>query len=188
MSIVLQGSTSGSITLQEPAVAGSTVLDLPATSGTVLTSASPASDLPSSINGPAFSAYADTTQSVTNLSVTKVTLGTEIFDTNNNFASSRFTPTVAGYYQINGTLRTGVSGTVTNAAVFIYKNGSSYARGAENSSGKGNNQLVVSSIVYLNGSTDYVELYGFVEGTSPSFNYNSNDITSMFSGCLIRSA
>jgi hypothetical protein len=35
MSIVLQGSTSGSITLQEPAVAGTTVLDLPATSGTV---------------------------------------------------------------------------------------------------------------------------------------------------------
>lgn len=35
MSIVLVGSTSGSITLQEPAVAGTTVLDLPATSGTV---------------------------------------------------------------------------------------------------------------------------------------------------------
>jgi hypothetical protein len=36
MSVVLLGSTSGSITLQEPAVAGTTVLDLPATSGTVL--------------------------------------------------------------------------------------------------------------------------------------------------------
>ena len=36
MSIVLQGSTSGSVTLQEPAVAGTTVLTLPATSGTVL--------------------------------------------------------------------------------------------------------------------------------------------------------
>ena len=35
MSIVLQGSTSGSITLQEPAVAGTTVLNLPATSGTI---------------------------------------------------------------------------------------------------------------------------------------------------------
>jgi len=40
MSVVLIGSTSGSVTLQEPAVAGTTVLDLPATSGTVLTSAS----------------------------------------------------------------------------------------------------------------------------------------------------
>ena len=35
MSIVLVGSTSGSITIQEPAVAGSTVLDLPGTSGTL---------------------------------------------------------------------------------------------------------------------------------------------------------
>ena len=43
MSIVLVGSTSGSITLQEPAVAGTTVLDLPATSGTVLTTGSPQS-------------------------------------------------------------------------------------------------------------------------------------------------
>jgi len=37
MSIVLVGSTSGSVTLQEPAVAGTTVLTLPAVSGTVLT-------------------------------------------------------------------------------------------------------------------------------------------------------
>ena len=36
MSIVLVGSTSGSITLQEPAVAGTTVLDLPATTGNVV--------------------------------------------------------------------------------------------------------------------------------------------------------
>ena len=41
MSIVLVGSTSGSITLQEPAVSGSTVLDLPAVSGTILTTTSP---------------------------------------------------------------------------------------------------------------------------------------------------
>jgi hypothetical protein len=36
MSIVLVGSTSGSITLQEPAVAGTTVLTLPATTGNVV--------------------------------------------------------------------------------------------------------------------------------------------------------
>jgi hypothetical protein len=35
MSLVLSGSTSGSVTLQEPAIAGTTVLDLPATSGTL---------------------------------------------------------------------------------------------------------------------------------------------------------
>jgi hypothetical protein len=46
MSLILQGSTSGSITLQEPAVAGSTVLDLPATSGTILTTGSSGQVIP----------------------------------------------------------------------------------------------------------------------------------------------
>ena len=41
MSIVLVGSTSGSVTLQEPAVSGTTVLTLPAVSGNVLTDTSP---------------------------------------------------------------------------------------------------------------------------------------------------
>jgi hypothetical protein len=41
MSIVLVASTSGSVTLQEPAVSGSTVLTLPAVSGTILTTTSP---------------------------------------------------------------------------------------------------------------------------------------------------
>jgi len=41
MSIVLVGSTSGSCTLQEQAVAGTTVLTLPTVSGTVLTDTSP---------------------------------------------------------------------------------------------------------------------------------------------------
>jgi hypothetical protein len=39
-SVVISGNTSGSVTLDAPAVAGSTVLTLPATSGTVLTTAS----------------------------------------------------------------------------------------------------------------------------------------------------
>ncbi len=40
MSIILLGSTSGSVTLQEPAVAGTTTLTLPAVSGTILTTSS----------------------------------------------------------------------------------------------------------------------------------------------------
>ena len=40
MSVVLIGSTSGSVTLQEPAVSGSTVLDLPAVSGTIVATGS----------------------------------------------------------------------------------------------------------------------------------------------------
>jgi len=46
MSIVLVGSTSGSITLQEPAVSGSTVLSLPAVSGTLITTGSSGQSIP----------------------------------------------------------------------------------------------------------------------------------------------
>jgi len=46
MSIVLVGSTSGSCTLQEQAIAGTTVLTLPTTSGTVLTTGSSGQSIP----------------------------------------------------------------------------------------------------------------------------------------------
>ena len=46
MSIVLQGSTSGSCTLQEQAIAGTTVLTLPTTSGTLITTASSGQSIP----------------------------------------------------------------------------------------------------------------------------------------------
>ena len=39
-SLVISGDTSGSVTLQAPAVSGSTILTLPSTSGTIVTSAS----------------------------------------------------------------------------------------------------------------------------------------------------
>jgi len=110
MSIVLLGSTSGSCTLQEQAVAGTTVLTLPTTSGTVLTSASPQSSFPSNIagTGPAFSAYQSSGQTISSTSTwTKINFQTEEFDTNNNFDSTtnyRFTPQIAGYYQVNATI------------------------------------------------------------------------------------
>jgi len=51
MSLVLLGSTSGSVTLQEPAVAGSTVIDLPATSGTMAVLPTATSVLPQASGG-----------------------------------------------------------------------------------------------------------------------------------------
>jgi hypothetical protein len=51
MSLVLLGSTSGSVTLQEPAIAGSTVIDLPATSGTMAVLPTATSVLPEASGG-----------------------------------------------------------------------------------------------------------------------------------------
>jgi len=139
-----------------------------------------------SAGGPAFSAYNSTTQSISSATFTKVTLDTEVFDTNSNFASSRFTPTVAGYYQVNGNVRSG--GTAkTVAVVAIYKNGSSYGYGNQ-INGTSAIQLVVNEVVYLNGSTDYVELYGYVDATTPTFDFANTSANCRFSASLVRGA
>ena len=63
-------------------------------------------DVPQIItDAPAFWAWQSVQQTgVTASTWTKITFTSEIFDTNNNYDSSRFTPTVAGYYQINATI------------------------------------------------------------------------------------
>lgn len=87
MSIVLVGSTSGSVTLQEPAVAGTTVLDLPATSGTVLTSASqsiPKAALPTGSVLQVVQATTSTNVSVTTGGYTDTTLSATITPTSSS--------------------------------------------------------------------------------------------------------
>jgi hypothetical protein len=132
--------------------------------------------------GPAFSAYASSGTSVANNTLTKITLDTEEFDTNNNFASSRFTPTVAGYYQINGC----IGGAYATLVCTIFKNGTEYKRGVT-ASGATLNQANVSSIVYLNGSTDYVELYTY-QGSGSTQTMSSGISGAYFNGAMVRGA
>jgi hypothetical protein len=53
---------------------------------------------------PVFSATANTTQAINAATWTKVDFANELFDSNSNFASSTFTPTVPGYYQLNASV------------------------------------------------------------------------------------
>jgi hypothetical protein len=181
-SVIIAGNTSGTITLDAPNVAGTTVLTLPTANGTVLTTANTFS----AGTGPAFKAYNNATQSISSAVATKVTFQVEEFDTNNNFASSTFTPTVAGYYQITGNIRLNAGGTRTYAQGAIYKNGSMY--GKMNTLGSNNALWVTtSSVVYCNGTTDYIEIYGQTDGTAPSVDFGGNYET-YFCGAMIRSA
>jgi hypothetical protein len=137
--------------------------------------------------GPAFSAYkSGTDQAISNSTATKIEFQTEEFDTNSNFASSRFTPTVAGYYQINGYATSQTStGTISRTLIYIYKNGAIYRRGGDISGlGLG---VGISDVVYLNGSTDYVEIY-FLIITSGSPSIGRGDTNTFFSGAMIRAA
>lgn len=121
------------------------------------------------IAGPAFSAYQSSAQSFSSSTWTKVQCQTEEFDTNSNYDNAtnyRFTPTVAGYYQVNGTL---YYANGQGTSVSIYKNGTEFKRGYD--SNDNCKQAIVSCLIYCNGTTDYIELYGWfstARTTSPS--------------------
>jgi hypothetical protein len=130
---------------------------------------------------PAFSAYSNANQTISSGTFTKINLAVEDFDTNNNFSSSRFTPTVAGYYQCNWGVRCEGITTLESA---LYKNGSLSCTGST----VGANSFVStgSHLVFLNGTTDYVELYcAQYAGSSQSITGNQN---TRLSGSMVRTA
>jgi hypothetical protein len=145
------------------------------------------------VNGPAFSAYASATlQTITSDSQQKVLFQTEEFDTDGCYASSRFTPTVEGYYQLNSEVRLdGASGT-GEMMIVIWKNGSEHKRGTNQQGTQIATNfwaMTVSSLVYANGTGDYFEIY--VQQTSGSSmsvtTVNSPNIT-WFNGAMVRGA
>jgi hypothetical protein len=101
-------------------------------------------------------------QTVTASTNTKLTWSTEAFDTNNNFASDRFTPTVAGKYFVTGVVK---CLTTAECHAAIYKNGSIVADNRSNTPSGNHQTAVISGIYDMNGSTDYLELYTFTTGT-----------------------
>ena len=193
---VITTGTLTNPTLTDPVIStitnGAATLTLPTTTSTILSSTSSQSQLPVNIagNGPAFSAYASASQTITTATPTKVSINTKIFDTNTNFdtTTNRFTPTVAGYYQVSGILRGTAVSALSQIHVEIYKNGVVYCIGGNLFLVAGNPHATISELVYLNGSTDYIELWGVVVGTTTSFLYSSIQATSRFSAFLARSA
>lgn len=144
--------------------------------------------------GPAFFAYANSAQNISNGTTTKVALNAEAFDTNNNFDSTtnyRFTPTVAGYYFVQGNVtQNGSSWTNGYINCIIYKNGSSVLNCPSSQPTNGNwAGTSVSGLVYMNGSTDYLELYTEHNGaaTNPLGIITGQTLTFM-SGFLARAA
>ena len=187
MASIITATTSSGLTQSAD---NSGVLQLASGTGNLVTVPSVTGTAMVSGNMPAFSAYQNNpSQSISATTYTKVTLSTEEFDTANCFASNRFTPNVAGYYQINGQV-TLVSGTTANrTTVFIYKNGVAYKVGvAVPFNGSNNIANSVSSLVYLNGTTDYVELYVW-SGAATTLTYQAELSDSCYmNGFLARTA
>ena len=145
---------SGTMTLAGPSTNSNQTVNIPDATGTIMVSG----------NQQGFSAYLSANQSITANTFTKAQFNTTEFNLGSAYDATtnyRFTPTVAGYYQVNLTIYTSGTGS-TGANAYIYKNGASFKSGQIFAA---NNQVgSVPAIIYFNGSTDYIEAYSYVSG------------------------
>ena len=101
-------------------------------------------------------------QSLTKNAITKVQFAYEVADTQGWWDSStnyRFTPTVAGYYFCNLHCFFAGQSDPNTRFLYIYKNGSSYRDHRQYFADAYDRYDSISDVVYLNGSSDYVEFY-----------------------------
>ena len=140
-------------------------------------------------NGPAFSAYSNANQTIAENTWTKVNINTELFDTASAFNTStyRFQPAVSGYYQVSGGTRQFTPGAFSYTFVGIWKNGGSLFETTGAIYLSSYSVLTLSNLVYLNGSTDYVELYAFASASNTR-NVEGNATQTTFSAAMVRAA
>jgi hypothetical protein len=138
--------------------------------------------------GPAFSATQSTATSCANGTLTKILFQTEEFDTNSNYdtSTSRFTPTVAGYYQVNcGVYFAGLTSQYGFSA--FYKNGSLFKYGNTFGATAGGCTVNNSCLIYMNGSTDYLEVYA-TQLIGFSLNTLADPTLTYFQASMVRAA
>jgi predicted aspartyl protease len=148
---------------------------------------------------PAFSVYPNSNTALTAGVNALIALGAKNFDTNtcfNNTGSTAtlnglsvpayaFCPNVPGYYQVSFAFA-GNNGAAQTTQGALYKNGSAYASGGWlTNSASGGGACLGTTLVYLNGTGDYIQFYvnsNLTMGTTVSSYY------SYFTGFLARSA
>tara|TARA_A100001515_G_scaffold70303_1_gene55868 strand:- start:2361 stop:2987 length:627 start_codon:yes stop_codon:yes gene_type:complete len=142
---------------------------------------------------PAFHANLSANQTVSNQTDTKVQFDTEVLDTDgcyDNSTNYRFTPTTAGKYFVYSTLHCNANGAnnFKLGTTTIKKNGSNiiYSQMDQRTTANGySNAVNAFGIVDMNGSSDYLESWGYVDdsdsgGSSPRISGNSSAQYSLF--------
>jgi hypothetical protein len=125
---------------------------------------------------PAFEAYLSSSQSISSSTNTKAQFNTEVFDSDNCYDNStnyRFTPTAAGKYLVYSAIRAyaGNNNDLDRVGVKIYKNGSEWRNSFMDSGSTSTAHIEteqVLAILDMNGSSDYVEIFGFVDADDGS--------------------
>lgn len=127
-------------------------------------------ELAASGTSPAFFAYkaaSATNQAISTTTHTKVTFATEVFDVTGAYASSTFTPLTEGYYHFDAAANWDVGGSSTiEYRLIAWKNGvgtGTIVAGDRFFPNADTNEVRrVSGLVYLNGSTDFLEIGAYV--------------------------
>lgn len=143
---------------------------------------------------PAFRAYQSSQVNLVDTEWTKLTFSAENYDTTSDFASNRFTPSVPGYYdiegQIAGVLQASQNRYTLDLAIRKNGSGASISRWEDPTGDAQRFGVSVRDRLHLNGTTDYVELfYYWTQPGSGAYNPDNNYITAgsvynMFSGAL----
>lgn len=136
---------------------------------------------------PAFHATLSADQtSITAATFTKVNLNTEEFDTNgcyDNATNYRFTPNVPGYYEFIWHLFSN-STTLTAISAVLRKNGATVSESPFAAVASAAQRTAASRLIYMNGTTDYVELWGYLTGTGLKFSSGTSETS--LSGHFVR--
>ena len=207
MAAIINAGTSGPGGIQIGGDA-SGVLQLQAAGNTYVTitggSTSNTVSIPGGVGGTAaFSASLSAHQTISNGVATKVQFNTVEYDLTGAYdptTNYRYTPKTAGYYLVSSTLTwDSASGNPPYLSQsYLYKNGSLFKSAIYYLYTSGGTPWLVSSlpittVVYMNGTTDYLEMYGisYLASTgSPRIDANNTGSApaSWFQATLIRSA
>jgi len=143
-------------------------------------------------NEGAFSAYNNTATSLSASTFTKFPTLTEDFDNDSWFdtSTSRYTPQSAGKYCFFiGVQFSCTANSMKDVRVAIYKNGSSFGNIIFRDNGTPMASDIISNkvsfIMSMNGSTDYVEPYGYINFSSGTASFDNGRGRCYFNGYKI---
>ena len=185
--LVMTSDLSGTLSLQSNGVA----VTMPAVAGTMMVSG----------NMPAFSAYPSASQTIT--ASTAVACNTKEFDTAGAFNNTSgtvtlngisvpaysFAPPVAGYYIITAHGAFQPASSSRDAGVVIYKNGAQYKNGSTAPLFSSDySESVVTAVIYMNGTSDYITSYVFQNSGSGVLTLVSGAAFCYFTGAMVRAA
>ena len=110
-------------------------------------------------NTPMILVHPSSGQAISSATNTKVTLDTEIIDTDSTFASDKWTPAVAGKYYISGNTSINMTSAGAYLQANIYKNGSMIAAGQVQTEGTTATIMAYVEVIDTADADDYYELY-----------------------------